>query len=375
MRKTGLLSFLLCLLLAVSCARKPHVDVEDFGTLSTGAEARLFTLVNSCGNSLSVTDYGARIVSLCVPDRRGLTDDVTVGFDNLASFESGEGCYRFMGCVLGRYANRIMGPQIMIDGEPYALECNECRQGIPVLLHGGVEGFDRHVWNAETLCEETRCGVRFTRLSPDEEAGFPGNLQCSVTYWWTDDNVCDIIYEAVTDRTTVVNLSNHTYFNMKGSQAGYVMEHILMVDADSCIFNSRQFVPEHILAVEGSPLDFRVPKRMDSMLEKEYGQKVMVGSWIVNDWDGTLRKIADMYDPYGGRGVEIWSTEPNFITETGRSFDGTVVGKYGLIEKFDGMILETLHMADSPNQSRFPSTILRPGEKYHSETQYRFYVR
>ena len=372
---TRSLSFLLCLLLAVSCARKPHVDVEDFGTLSTGAEARLFTLVNSGGNTLSVTDYGARIVSLCVPDRRGLTDDVTVGFDNLASFESGEGCYRFMGCVLGRYANRIKGPQIMIDGEPYALECNECRQGIPVQLHGGAEGFDRHVWDAEILSEDTRCGVRFTRLSPDREAGFPGNLQCSVTYWWTDDNVCDIVYEAVTDRTTVVNLSNHTYFNMKGSKAGYVMEHILMVDSDSCIFNSRQFVPEQILAVGGTPLDFRVPRRMDSMLEKEYGQKVMVGSWIIRNWDGSLRKIADMYDPYGGRGVEIWSTEPNFITEAGRSFDGIVEGKHGPIEKFDGMILETLHMADSPNQQRFPSTILRPGEKYYSETQYRFYSK
>lgn len=372
---TRSLSFLLCLLLAVSCARKPHVDVEDFGTLSTGAETRLFTMVNSCGNTLAVTDFGARMVSLCVPDRSGFSDDVIVGFDDLSSFEAGTGCYRFMGCVLGRYANRIKGPQITIDGESYTLECNECRQGIPVQLHGGAEGFDRHIWDAEILSEDTRCGVRFTRLSPDGEAGFPGNLQCSVTYWWTDDNVCDIVYEAVTDRTTVVNLSNHTYFNMKGSKAGYVMEHILMVDADSCIFNSRQFVPEQILAVGGTTLDFRVPRRMDSMLEKEYGQKVMVGSWIIRNWDGSLRKIADMYDPYGGRGVEIWSTEPNFITEAGRSFDGTVEGKHGPIEKFDGMILETLHMADSPNQARFPSTLLRPGEKYRSQTRYRFYNR
>ena len=362
-------------LLVCGCSSSPDVTVEDFGFLSTGEKVHKYTMKNPSGASVSVSDYGARYLSICVPDRSGKMDDVVVGFDDVASYEAGRKCYRFMGCVIGRYANRIAGPTITIDGMDYEIECNENR-GAPVQLHGGENGFDRYVWDAETIVEKERCGVRFTRLSPDGEAGLPGNVLCHVTYWLTNDNVCTIEYEAETDKPTFVNLSNHTYFNLKGYRGGNVIDHIFMMDADSCIMNNRQSIPQTIMAVEGTPFDFRQPNRFDYRMTKENAGKVRNGSWIVNDWDGSLKKIADLYSPDCGRGIEVWSTEPNLVTETCGSVDGTVMGKGGrILQQYDGMLLETIHMADSPHQSRFPSTILRPGEKYHSETQYRFYVR
>jgi len=362
-------------LLVCGCSSSPDVTVEDFGFLSTGEKVHKYTMKNPSGASVSVSDYGARYLSICVPDRSGKMDDVVVGFDDVASYEAGRKCYRFMGCVIGRYANRIAGPTITIDGRDYEIECNENR-GAPVQLHGGENGFDRYVWDAETIVEKERCGVRFTRLSPDGEAGLPGNVLCHVTYWLTNDNVCTIEYEAETDKPTFVNLSNHTYFNLKGYRGGNVIDHIFMMDADSCIMNNRQSIPQTIMAVEGTPFDFRQPNRFDYRMTKENAGKVRNGSWIVNDWDGSLKKIADLYSPDCGRGIEVWSMEPNLVTETCGSVDGTVMGKGGrILQQYDGMLLETIHMADSPHQSRFPSTILRPGEKYHSETQYRFYVR
>lgn len=373
MNKNVFLIFALAALCGCTPAMK--VAVEDFGCLTSGEQVHKYILTNPSGASVAVSDYGARYLSINIPDRSGNLDDVVVGFDDVASYEAGRKCYRFMGCVLGRYANRIAGPTVTIDGQEYEIECNENR-GAPVQLHGGENGFDRYVWDAETIVEKDRCGVRFSRMSPDGEAGLPGNVMCSVTYWLTYDNVCSIEYDAETDKPTFVNLSNHTYFNLKGYRAGNVIDHIFMMDADSCIVNNRQSIPDSLMGVEGTPFDFRQPNRFDYRMTKENAGRVRNGSWVVNDWDGSLKKIADLYAPDCGRGVEVWSTEPNLVTETCGSVDGTVMGKGGrILQQYDGMLLETIHMADSPNQSRFPSTLLRPGEKYHSETQYRFYTR
>ena len=350
------------------------VRVVDYGALSNGDKVHKYIMTNPSGASVQLCDYGARFVAVNVPDRDGKMSDVVVGFDDIASFEAGQKCYRFMGCVIGRYANRIAGPTIEIDGQEYEIECNENR-GAPVQLHGGDMGFDRYVWDAKVLRKKDRRGVRFTRLSPDGEAGLPGNVMCAVTYWLTDDNACIIEYDAETDKPTFVNLSNHTYFNMKGAGGKHVVDHIFTMDADSCIWNNRQSIPETIMAVEGTPFDFSTPNRFDYRMTKKNAGRVRNGSWIVNNWDGSLKKIADLYSPDCGRGVEVWSTEPNLVTETGGSFDSTKQGKYGLMDQYDGMLLETIHMADSPHQSRFPSTLLRPGEKYHSVTEYRFYAK
>lgn len=222
--------------------------------------------------------------------------------------------------------------------------------------------------------------MRFQRVSPDGEQGYPGNLNCSVTYWWTEENVCRIEYEATTDRPTVVNLSNHTVFNLKGPGDRYVMNHLMQVESDTYVLANRQLCPDRLLPVEGSPFDFRQMRRVDYRLDNYADEQLriangMSGCWIIRDWDGSLRKVVDLYAPESGRGVVTLSTEPAFLTFTGRTFDGSQIGKCGPMEKYCGMLLETFHVADSPNQPEFPSTVLRPGETYSSITEWHFYVK
>lgn len=351
---------------------------SDFGTLSTGEQTTLYTLTNRSGARMTVCDYGARIVSIQVPDRDGVLGDVVVGYGDIASFE--KGAERFMGCVIGRYGNRINHASFSIDGQKYELVPNELRDEVPVQCHGGPEGFDRFVWESTPLQGRDRVGVRFQRVSPDGEQGYPGNLNCSVTYWWTEENVCRIEYEATTDRPTVVNLSNHTVFNLKGPGDRYVMNHLMQVESDTYVLANRQLCPDRLLPVEGSPFDFRQMRRVDYRLDNYADEQLriangMSGCWIIRDWDGSLRKVVDLYAPESGRGVVTLSTEPAFLTFTGRTFDGSQIGKCGPMEKYCGMLLETFHVADSPNQPEFPSTVLRPGETYSSITEWHFYVK
>ena len=371
---------ILCAAVALqgSCSTdRSDVSETSFGVLSTGEEVTLYTVTNPSGAMLQLIDYGARIVKICVPDRNGEIDDVVVGAGDLETFENGP--ERFFGCVIGRYGNRINHASFTLDGVKYCLEANEEFEGVPVQCHGGHDGYDRKMWDGEVVMADGMKGVRFHRLSPDGEQGFPGNLDCHVTYWLTDDNTVRCEYEATTDAPTVVNLSNHTYFNLKGSEGGYVMDHLLTVEADTAVQNNLQYCPDLLLPVDGTPFDFREPHRVDYRLDMPNRQlEIMHGMsacWVLRDWDGTLRKAADLYEPRSGRGVETWTTEPALLTFTGRSFTPAHIGKYGPIEKYGAMLLETIHFADSPNQPRFPSTVLRPGEKYHSITEYRFYSR
>ena len=356
--------------LLLSCSPKAGVSVSDFGNLSTGEPTKLYTIVNRSGASLQLLDYGARIVSIKVPDRDGKIGDVVVGFGDLDSFEHKD---RFIGPVIGRYGNRIDHSAFDLDGVHYNLVPNESFDGEPVQCHGGPQGFDRFVWESEPVQEEGRAGVRFHRLSPDGEEGYPGNMDAWVTYWLTDDNVVKAEYEATTDSPTVVNLSNHTYFNLKGDEGGYVMEHLLQVDADTCVQNNTHFCPDKLLPIDGSPFDFREPHRVDYRIDMDNEHlRIMHGMsacWVLRDWDGSLRRAADLYDRKSGRGVETWTTEPTLLTFTGRTFNESYHGKYGPIEKFGGMLLETIHFPDSPNQPRFPSTVLRPGDRYYSTTE------
>ncbi|MBO4760213.1 MAG: galactose mutarotase [Bacteroidales bacterium] len=367
-------SVLVSALAACSGNNDFSVNMSSFGNLSTGEETHLFTITNSSGASMQVLDYGARIVSIRMPDREGNFDDVIVGPGDIGTFENGD---RFVGCVVGRFGNRINGASFSLDGVRYDLTANEMPGGKPVHLHGGFEGFDRKVWEVESLLEKDRAGVRMHYLSPDGEEGYPGSCDCHITYWLTGDNVCRIEYEAETDKPTVINLTNHAYFNLKGSRGGYVMDHLFTVMADSCILNNTQYCPDAVVSVEGTPFDFREPRRVDYRLDMTSRQlEIMHGMsecWLIRGWDGSLRESGKLYDRGSGRGVEIWTTEPALLTYTGRAFDGSLKGKYGPIEKYGGMVLETMHLADSPNQPRFPTTELRPGEKYSSVTEFRFY--
>lgn len=369
----------MCVTMAESVTNySSDVSSEYFGTLSTGEDVKIWRLCNACGMSVDLIDYGCRIVRINVPDRTGRVQDVVVGYGNLESFEKGD---RFMGPVIGRYGNRIDNASFELDGVRYDVVANERFDGEPVQCHGGKQGFDRFVWNGEAVYGDSSVGVKFSRLSPDGEQGFPGNLYASVTYWLSNDNVLRIVYEAETDKPTVVNLSNHTYFNLRGNEGCYVMEHILQVNSDYYVQNNSHFCPDKIIPVKGSPFDFQKPHRVDYRIDTPNEHlRIMRGMsacWILRDWDGSLREAGKLYDAKTGRGIEVWTTEPALLTYTGRGFSAEKYpdGKYGPIEKFAGMLLETIHFPDSPNQDRFPSTILRPGETYRSETQYRFYVK
>lgn len=363
-------TFPVVLIFLISCS-SPKIKCEHFGTLSDGREVKLYTLTNSRGGKMEICDYGARIVSIHMPDSEGVYDDVIVGCGSLEDFEKGPD--RFIGCILGRYANRIDLSDTTLK---LPLSANETLDGKPVHLHGGKEGFDRKLWDAECCTNNHDVGVKLKYRSKDGEEGYPGTLICSVTYWLTPDNTCRIEYEAETDAPTIVNLSNHSYFNMKGHLAGYVMDQTLQVEADSCIYNNLKYCPDSIRHVEGTPFDFRSAHRIDyridmpdKHLETMHG---MSACWKLRNWDGTLRRACTLKDTLSGRGVEVWTTEPGLLTYTGRGFNGNVRGKYGPIPKFGGMVLETLHFANSPNNPRFPSTVLKPGEKYRSVTEFRF---
>lgn len=365
-------------LIAIACSQRPTVCSDPFGSLSDGSPVTIFHLRNAKGASMDVIDYGCRVVAIRMPDRNGKNDDVVVGAGTIEDFETGP--ERFFGPVIGRYGNRINHSSFSIDGVRYDVEANELLDGEPVCCHGGPMGFDRMMWEGMSMQESGRCGVRFHRISPDGEQGFPGTLDVYVTYWLTDDNVVRMEYEATTDKPTVVNLSNHTYFNLHGSSGSYVMEQLLQVEADTTILNNLQMCPDKLLPVDDTPFDFREPHTVDYRLDMPNEQlrimKGMSACWRIRGYDGTLHRAANLYDPRSGRGVETWTTEPALLTFTGRTFDPTRhKGKYGPIQKYGGMLLETIHFADSPNQSRFPSSILRPGDKYSSVTEYRFYTK
>ena len=359
-----------------SC-KSPGVADFPYGSLSSGEETRAYTVTNRSGAVLKLTDYGARVISIVVPSRDGEMKDVVVGPDNLETFEKGP--ERFLGCVIGRYANRIAGASFELDGRRYELDANERREGIPVQCHGGRQGLDRFVWEGTPFTGDGFAGVRFHRMSPSGEGGFPGNLDCYVTYTLTDDNVVRVEYEAQTDKPTVVTLSNHTFFNLKGNEGGYVMDHLLTVNAGECVQNNALMCPEKVIPVEGTPFDFREPHRVDYRLDMPHPHlavmRGMSACWVLKDWDGSLRKAANLYEPRTGIGVETWTTEPALLTYTGRLFNGSLKGKFGPVEKYSGMLLETIHFPDSPNQPQFPTTVLRPGEQYHSITEWRFYTK
>ena len=354
-------------------AKTPAVESRPFGKLSTGEPVTLYRINGGNGAYMEVIDYGCRVVSINVPDRKGNLIDVVPGYDNIGDFEKGS--ERFFGALIGRYGNRIAEGSFMLDGELVQLTLNENLAGHPGHIHGGEKGFDRVMWHAEPIAD----GVVFTRVSPDGEEGYPGNLDCKVTYRFTPDNTWIANYEATTDKPTIVNMSNHTYFNLRGANAGYVMDNIMQVDADCYLPNTPWFTPIGLKEpVEGTPFDQReaatVDHALDTPCEAFNNMKGYSVTWVLRDYDGTLRRVADLYQPESGIGIELATTEPGLLTYTGRLFSPRVVGKGGIpVKKYGGMLLETLHFPDSPNQPKYPTTVLRPGEKYSSTTEFRFY--
>lgn len=356
---------------AWSSAAERALEVSEFGVVE-GRPVKLFTLTNAGGGEVRITEYGGIVVSIRVPDREGRLGHVALGYDNLDDYVADN---PFFGAITGRYANRIAGGRFELDGETWQLARNDGENA----LHGGIRGFDKVVWDG--VATASGDGVALTYVSPDGDEGYPGELSTTVTYTWTDDNALRIDYEARTDKPTVVNLTNHSYFNLADGGAGTVLDHHLTVNAarytpaDSASIPTGEIVP-----VADTPFDFRSPQTLGARIANDHPQLRASGGYDVNfvldGADGGLALAAVVHDPTTGRAMEVLTDQPGVQLYTGNHFDGRHIGIGGVRhQRHSALCLETQHFPDSPNQPGFPSTVLRPGETYATTTVYRFYAR
>ncbi len=346
-----------------------QVAIEDFD------EVQLFKLRNTSGMAVDVTNYGAIVTSIVTPDRDGKFADIALGYDQLADYTNAVN-KPYFGAIVGRYGNRIANGEFTLDGETYSLATNNG----PNHLHGGVVGFDKVIWDSQVISGPDWCGVELSYLSKDMEEGYPGNLQCKVTYKLTNDNELSVDYLAKTDKATPINLTQHTYFNLKGEGEGDVLEHELMINAFRYTPVDATSIPTGELAtVEGTPFDFRTAKPMGQDIEQDHEQ-IKFGNgfdhnWVIDREEGTSGMVlaAQVHEPSTGRTMEVRTTEPGVQFYCGNFLDGRLIGKAGKkYIKRGGFCLETQHYPDSPNRENFPSSILRPDEEYKTSTVFKF---
>jgi aldose 1-epimerase len=352
---------------------KPGRSVQkgSFGQTADGATVELFTLRNARGLEARIANFGATVVSLRVPDRTGAMSDVVLGWDELKGY-LGPGPY--FGAVVGRYGNRIAHARFDLDGVVYTLARNNGENA----LHGGLVGFDKKVWTARESVTAEGPRLELTCLSKDGEEGYPGNLTAKVTYTLTEVNELRIDYEATTDRDTVLNLTNHSYFNLAGQGEGDILGHQMTIAADRFTPVDGGLIPTgELRSVAGTPLDFRKATAIGARIEAPDEQIRLAGGYdhnfVLNGAPGTLRPAARVGEPRSGRVLEVLTTEPGVQFYTGNFLDGSITGKGGKVyKKRYGFCLETQHFPDSPNKPEFPTTRLRAGETYRSTTVFRF---
>jgi aldose 1-epimerase len=340
------------------------IEKRAFGTLPDGRVADLYTLVSDEAE-VQITNYGGIVTSLSVPDCNGVMGDIVHGFETLEGYL---GHQPYFGAIVGRYANRIGGAKFKLDGKEYPLAKNSGKNS----LHGGLKGFDKVLWDAEAKGSL----LKLTYLSRDGEEGYPGNLKTKVTYALKGSEF-SIDYAATTDKPTVLNLTNHTYFNL--SCGGDIHGHELTLDADYYTPTDQDLIPiGEVRSVAGTPLDFRQPHKIGERIESRHEQIVNGGgydcNWVVNDKPGKLRRAATVREPESCRAFIVLTTQPGIQFYTSNFLDGTLSGKGRTYTRRSALCLETQHYPDSPNQPRFPSSVLRPGEKYHEKTVFRFHA-
>lgn len=349
------------------------ITSEPFGD-AEGEPVELYTLTNANGMEVKIMTYGGIIQSIRVPDREGNVANVTLGFNTLDEYLAG---HPYFGNITGRYANRIAKGAFTIGEETYQLAINND----PNSLHGGEKGFDKFVWAAEEVQSEDGVGVKLSRTSPDMEEGYPGNLEVEVTYTLTNNDEIRIDYAATTDKPTVVNLTNHAYFNLAGDGAGSIDGHELQLMASNYTPVDETLIPTgEIAPVAGTPLDFTTPHPIGERIRDDFEQLVIGRGYDHNfvldrpsPDDASLILAARVVEPTTGRTLEISTTEPGIQFYSGNFLDGTVIGAAGkMYRQGDGFALETQHFPDSPNQETFPSTLLEPGETFESTTIYAF---
>ncbi len=338
------------------------ITKEDFGKIDD-KEVYLFTMTNNNGMSVKITNYGGIVTSILCPDREGNMADVVLGFDDLQPYLDG---HPYFGSIVGRYGNRIAKGKFSIDGEEYTLATNNG----PNHLHGGIKGFDKVVWEAKEKSLADTFSLRLRYTSPDGEEGYPGNLRVMVMYSLTNDNELIIYYKATTDKTTPINLTHHSYFNLGGTQED-ALNHILTITAEKYVAVDENLIPTGELAdLDNTVMDFRTSHVIGERIadvEGGYDHTYV----LINK--GNLIKVADAYEPNSGRLMEVFTSEPGIQFYSGNFLDGSLTGKNGIVyNQHHGFCLETQHFPDSPNQADFPSTILRPGEVYTYTTIYKF---
>ncbi len=366
-----LLSVALCCAFLVSCESAPppaggpekgetkmSVEKAPYGKLPDGRQADIFTLTNSSGMKVKLTNYGAITVGLEVPDADGNLADVTLGHDTLEAWLTSTS---YFGATVGRYANRIAKGKFTLDGKTYTLATNNDENH----LHGGVKGFDKVLWDAETVEADGAVGVKFTYLSKDGEEGYPGNLKVTALYTLTNSNQFKVEFSATTDKPTVVNLAHHTYWNLAGAAAGDVLGHELMLAADKYTPVDAGLIPTGELKdVKGTPMDFTTPTAIGARIARVEGG--YDHNFVLRNQDGSkIALAARVVEPKSGRVMEIHTDQPGIQFYSGNFLDGAVTGKGGVAyKKHYGFCLETQHYPDSPNQPDFPPVVLRPGETY-----------
>ena len=365
---------LLCLLVAPAAWGQGAPKRESFGQTRDGQAVEIYTLKNRRGAEARITTYGGTVVSLKVPDRNGKFDDVVLGFDDI---EGSQKTRTYMGTLVGRYANRIAKGRFTLNGTEYKLATNNGENH----LHGGVRGFDKVVWKARPLAVRGGDALELTYLSKDGEEGYPGNLNVRVVYTLTDANELKIVYDATTDRDTVVNLTNHNYYNLAGQGNGDILGHQLMINASRFTPTDAGAIPTgELRAVKGTPFDFTRPTAIGARIEQDEEQlKLGKGydhNFVIDGRPGVLRLAARVSEPTTGRVMETWTTEPGMQLYTGNYLDGSDTGKGGKPYRYRyGFCLETQHYPDSPNRPEFPSTVLRKGARFRSTTVYKFSAR
>lgn len=345
---------------------------SDFQTVIDGDSTNLYVLNNSNGVEVAITNYGGRIVSVMVPDKDGVFKDLVLGFDNIDDYTATDNNF---GATIGRYGNRIAHGKINIDGVEYELPQNNFGHS----LHGGPEGFDKKVFIAT---QPDNKSLILTYLSEDGEAGYPGNLDVKVTMTLTDNNAIDIRYEALTDKKTVVNLTNHSYFNLSGDANNNVLDNILMINADSFTPVDDTFMTTgEILTVEGTPMDFRTPTSIGDRIDNYEYDQLKFGdgydhNWVLNTKGDISQVAASVYSPASGIQLEVYTDEPGVQVYTGNFLAGTDTGKYGAVYgKRNAICLETQKYPDTPNKPEWPSAFLMPGDTYTSRCIYKFTVK
>jgi len=355
-----------------SAAHGPTVSEAPYGTLPDGTAVTLYTLKNTQGTEMTVTNYGGLITTLKTADKNGTFEDIVLGYDSLQGYLKAS---PFFGALVGRYGNRIAKGKFTLDGKTYSLAINNG----PNALHGGLKGFDKVVWTATPSTTADGASLKLTYLSKDMEEGYPGNLQVEVNYTLTNANELKLDYKATTDKKTVLNLTQHTYFNLSGNTKTDILGHTLTLAASKFIPVDKGLIPTGKLQdVKGTPFDFLAPHKVGERINDDKDLQIKMGGgydhcWVLDKIGAGLTPFATLYDSASGRFLEGFTTEPGVQFYTGNFLDGSITGKHNTTyAKRYGLCLETEHFPDSPNQPQFPTTVLNPGETYTSQTVFKF---